>query len=355
MIGCDCAVCRSTDPRDTRSRPSIVVEHDDGLRVLVDTTPDLRSQALRARLAARRRDPVHARARRPPDGARRSAPLQRADQSGRCRSSAMPPRFAKCGARSRTCSRPTRPRAAACRTSVCFRSPAAVLPRPAGRAAGADSPRPVARSWDFASADLPISPTATAFPTRRWRCCTGSTASCSTRCGGGRIRRTSRSTKRCTMARRIGARHTLFTHIAHDLAHAETCAALARRHGARARRAARRDAVMDVRYVSGLAAARLAAPDRGARQLRRPASRPSGADRAGAAGAPRRRGGTPVAVIFDPHPPQVLRPDKAPPLLDDARSETRRASSRPASAASRSCASRTSCRAGSPSVRRDAC
>ena len=27
------------------------------------------------------------------------------------------------------------------------------------------------------------------------------------------------------------------------------------------------------------------------------------------------RGGTAVAVIFDPHPPQVLRPDKAPPLL----------------------------------------
>jgi riboflavin kinase/FMN adenylyltransferase len=27
------------------------------------------------------------------------------------------------------------------------------------------------------------------------------------------------------------------------------------------------------------------------------------------------RGGTPVAVIFDPHPPRVLRPDKAPPLL----------------------------------------
>lgn len=27
------------------------------------------------------------------------------------------------------------------------------------------------------------------------------------------------------------------------------------------------------------------------------------------------RGGTPVALIFDPHPAQVLRPDKAPPLL----------------------------------------
>jgi riboflavin kinase/FMN adenylyltransferase len=27
------------------------------------------------------------------------------------------------------------------------------------------------------------------------------------------------------------------------------------------------------------------------------------------------RGGTPVAMIFDPHPPRVLRPDKAPPLI----------------------------------------
>lgn len=47
MIGCDCAVCRSDDPRDSRTRPSIYLEFDDGLRVLVDTTPDLRAQALR--------------------------------------------------------------------------------------------------------------------------------------------------------------------------------------------------------------------------------------------------------------------------------------------------------------------
>ena len=47
MIGCDCDVCRSTDPRDSRTRPSIVIDCDDGMRVLVDTTPDLRSQALR--------------------------------------------------------------------------------------------------------------------------------------------------------------------------------------------------------------------------------------------------------------------------------------------------------------------
>jgi len=46
MIGCACAVCRSADPRDRRFRTSIYLELDDGLRVLVDATPDLRSQAL---------------------------------------------------------------------------------------------------------------------------------------------------------------------------------------------------------------------------------------------------------------------------------------------------------------------
>lgn len=46
MIGCRCAVCQSTAAEDKRFRASIVVTHDDGAQVLVDTTPDLRSQAL---------------------------------------------------------------------------------------------------------------------------------------------------------------------------------------------------------------------------------------------------------------------------------------------------------------------
>jgi phosphoribosyl 1,2-cyclic phosphate phosphodiesterase len=46
MIGCTCAVCQSPAREDKRFRPSIVVAHDDGTQVLVDTTPDLRSQAL---------------------------------------------------------------------------------------------------------------------------------------------------------------------------------------------------------------------------------------------------------------------------------------------------------------------
>ena len=46
MIGCRCAVCRSDDPRDRRTRPSIYVEVTDGPSILVDTSTDLRHQAL---------------------------------------------------------------------------------------------------------------------------------------------------------------------------------------------------------------------------------------------------------------------------------------------------------------------
>ena len=46
MIGCDCGTCRSTDPRDKRLRASIYVETDDGQAVLVDAGPDIRAQSL---------------------------------------------------------------------------------------------------------------------------------------------------------------------------------------------------------------------------------------------------------------------------------------------------------------------
>jgi phosphoribosyl 1,2-cyclic phosphate phosphodiesterase len=45
-IGCDCAVCHSTDPRDRRTRPSVLIEYA-GHSVLIDTTPDFREQAIR--------------------------------------------------------------------------------------------------------------------------------------------------------------------------------------------------------------------------------------------------------------------------------------------------------------------
>jgi phosphoribosyl 1,2-cyclic phosphate phosphodiesterase len=56
-IGCDCVVCRSSDPRDRRMRPSILIEIGEeraggafaaAVRsILVDTSTDLREQALR--------------------------------------------------------------------------------------------------------------------------------------------------------------------------------------------------------------------------------------------------------------------------------------------------------------------
>lgn len=54
-IGCDCAVCNSTDPHDRRTRPSILIEYS-GRAILIDTTPDFREQAIRERI--RRLDAV---------------------------------------------------------------------------------------------------------------------------------------------------------------------------------------------------------------------------------------------------------------------------------------------------------
>jgi phosphoribosyl 1,2-cyclic phosphate phosphodiesterase len=44
QIGCGCAVCRSDDPRDRRTRVGALVETDDGGRILIDTPPELRLQ-----------------------------------------------------------------------------------------------------------------------------------------------------------------------------------------------------------------------------------------------------------------------------------------------------------------------
>jgi phosphoribosyl 1,2-cyclic phosphate phosphodiesterase len=60
-VGCDCAVCHSTDPRDRRTRPSILLEFPGDSpaapplaravrSVLVDTSTDLRAQALANRV-----------------------------------------------------------------------------------------------------------------------------------------------------------------------------------------------------------------------------------------------------------------------------------------------------------------
>ena len=47
MVGCDCAVCRSPNPKNNRYRCSVVVHTPRG-NILIDTTPELRLQLVRA-------------------------------------------------------------------------------------------------------------------------------------------------------------------------------------------------------------------------------------------------------------------------------------------------------------------
>lgn len=48
-LGCHCAVCESTDAHDQRTRPSVLLAYG-GRNVVIDTTPDFRAQAIRARI-----------------------------------------------------------------------------------------------------------------------------------------------------------------------------------------------------------------------------------------------------------------------------------------------------------------
>ncbi|WP_428389546.1 MBL fold metallo-hydrolase [Mucisphaera sp.] len=54
MIGCHCPVCTSTDPHDTRTRASVLIRfpdpsapHSQTRQILIDASPDLRTQCLR--------------------------------------------------------------------------------------------------------------------------------------------------------------------------------------------------------------------------------------------------------------------------------------------------------------------
>ena len=51
VIGCRCPVCRSADPRNNRTRSSVLVTTDE-TSVLVDSGPDLREQALRENITS---------------------------------------------------------------------------------------------------------------------------------------------------------------------------------------------------------------------------------------------------------------------------------------------------------------
>jgi phosphoribosyl 1,2-cyclic phosphate phosphodiesterase len=49
VIGCDCDVCTSTDPRNRRRRTSLYLQAD-GLHLVIDTPPDFREQAIEYRV-----------------------------------------------------------------------------------------------------------------------------------------------------------------------------------------------------------------------------------------------------------------------------------------------------------------
>lgn len=51
-LGCSCAVCRSEDPRDRRTRPSILLQYEgrNVVNVVIDTSPDFRQQMLQTKV-----------------------------------------------------------------------------------------------------------------------------------------------------------------------------------------------------------------------------------------------------------------------------------------------------------------
>lgn len=48
VIGCHCATCTSSDPRDRRTRHAALIEHENGRRILIDAPPELRLQLVEA-------------------------------------------------------------------------------------------------------------------------------------------------------------------------------------------------------------------------------------------------------------------------------------------------------------------
>jgi riboflavin kinase / FMN adenylyltransferase len=318
MIGCDVRTCRTpTDPRDRgcARRSTLEVEATGPIRRCWSTRGRTCGSRRSRRHHAGGRHPLHARPRRSRAGDRRGAPLQRAQRApSRCYGDGGT--AATCGGCSRTSSTPPTPKgggipqleAARDRRAVRRRRPQ-VQPVPLLHGSRC-------RSSAFASGRSPTSPTAAASPTSPGRC---------SRARRARARRPPRSAAPDALhavrggggGERIGAARTYFTHICHDLPHAATNARLPA-----GMELAYDGLVLDGRGRRGSGVAFSRRPGRRAGThpvlalgnfdgLHRGHMKIIERVRRGAA----ERGGTPVAMTFDPHPPRVLRPDKAPPLL----------------------------------------
>ncbi len=88
VIGCDCAVCRSDDPRNQRTRSQRPGPAPAGGNLLIDTSPEMRLQLVRERVGPGPRDRLHPPPRRPPLRPRRRPDVPQASSAGRCRSTA---------------------------------------------------------------------------------------------------------------------------------------------------------------------------------------------------------------------------------------------------------------------------
>ena len=241
-IGCDCAVCRSADPRDRRTRPSILIDLGDAPRhrpvgVRVRRGGALhpgrhRHRSARAgaglRRPPRRCDPLHAQPRRSRLRPRRSAAVQR-DAAVGDRRATRDARHARRPAADvlRTSSTARRARAAALPQLSLFRD----RRRRSRSAASRSCPVPVMHG---PRADSRLPDRLVRLPdrlqstsrTRRGRCSPACARWSSTRCAIVRTRRISASTRRSRSSRGCGPNAPTSRTSATISPHAETCARL---------------------------------------------------------------------------------------------------------------------------------
>ena len=224
VVGCDCATCCSDDPRDRRWRPSIYLELADRTRVLVDTSPDLRSQALAFGVTGL--DVIlfthhHADHVMGLDDVRAFNYRQR----GRSRVWVMSRRWRRCGGCSATCGtrRPPRggglPRLRLVEVTGRFclgRSEVVPVPIYHGT-------QPILGYRVDAFAYLTD---CSAIPETSWALLEGVEVVVLDALRHRPHPTHFTVTEAVEVAARIGARQTYFTHMCHDLPHAKTCAAL---------------------------------------------------------------------------------------------------------------------------------